>query len=102
MKQLLGCEPFKGFATLDHCLEPNLNFLKKANLIIHVLLLDTSFRYQLVYQFFNVLHLIILCTHCKQVLVKGSSFHFSSSTKAYLGLGHGCAALLNFEGCSGS
>ena len=47
--QFLREEPFKDFATLDHCLEPDLNFLKKANLIIHVLLLDTSFLYQLVY-----------------------------------------------------
>ena len=68
--QFLREEPFKDFATLDHCLEPDLNFLKKANLIIHVLLLDTSFLYQLVYGILNTLYLIILCTHCNQVLVE--------------------------------
>ena len=72
-KQLLRLEEFKDFATLDHSLEPDLNFLKKANLIIHVLLLDTSFLYKLVYGIFNALQLITLCTHCNQVLVKGRS-----------------------------
>ena len=101
--QFLREEPFKDFATLDHCLEPDLNFLKKANLIIHVLLLDTSFLYQLVYRILNTLYLIIFRTHCNQVLVECRPLDDSfRSTKAYLGLIHGCASLWNFEGCSSS